>query len=91
MNIELMEEIQANKSVKKRSGRSIAWLMEELDMAIEAELHGFLAKYTKIKEANGNYGPLYQTAVRLVPAYDLLTIRNPDLAKALKTILDIKG
>jgi len=87
MNIEFMEE--ANRA-KKRSGRSIAWLMNELDMAIEAELQGFLAKYIKIKEANGNYGPLYQTAVRLVPAYDLLTVRHPDLAKALKTILDIK-
>ena len=88
MNIEFMEEA---RSPRKRSGRSIAWLMDDLDMAIEAELQGFLAKYLKIKEANGNYGPLYQIAVRLVPAYDLITKRNPELAQALKTILDIKG
>jgi len=87
MNIELMEEISKSK---KRSGRSISWLMNELEITIEAELQGFLAKYTKIKKDNGSYGPLYQTAVRLVPAYDLLKVRNPELARALETIFDMK-
>ena len=88
-----MEEIRmAPKKIKKkkRSGRSIAWLMEELNMAIKAEMKGLLIKYEQIKDSNGNYGPCYLSAVRLAPAYSLLTVEYPKVADALKNILDIK-
>lgn len=90
MNIELMEEIKQPKKPKKRSRRSIAWLMEELDMAIVAKLDSLLANHRKIKEVNGSYAPLYHTAMSIAPAYDLIKVRYPELAQALQTILDIK-
>lgn len=81
-----MEEIKQCKP--KRSGRSIAWLMEELNMAIEDEINGFIDRYMIIKMRKGDYTILYKNAQRLYPAYELIKVRNPELALALETIFN---
>lgn len=98
MNIELMEEIRKIKPKPKqelpfkakRSRRAIAWLVRELDDAIEHEMNNFIDKYIIIKMRNGDYTTLYGHALRLKPAYDILKVKNPDIARALETIFDMK-
>lgn len=87
-----MQEIEMeNKKQSLKTRRSVSWLMNDLDMAIERELVGFMEKYTVLKESKSIFSPLYRSAARLMPAYDLLKIKKPEVAAAIKDILAVKG
>lgn len=87
-----MQEIEMeNKKQASKPRRSISWLMNDLDIAIERELVGFMDKYTALKESKAVYSPLYRSAARLMPAYDILKIKKPEVAVAIKNILEVKG
>lgn len=83
MNIEFMQELEMlkNKKVKpKRSYRSIQWLLQELETAINEDIV-MLKKCIHFEDDNR----AYKLAKRLEPALDI--IQNDQVREVIKTIL----
>ena len=80
MNIELMEEIERWQKNRKRSGRSVKWLVSELRLAIWDEIN----QLKKAVDAEQDYRA-YTIAVRLSPVLEFMPSHS--MKDAIQTIL----